>query len=240
MPGLALAICLLWFLSLFVFRTLVQWRKTGSTGLKGFHGAPFSSPWLAGMAISSGIVLTPLAPIGALLGWPPAALLIESPALHLTGGALAVLGTLGALASQLSMGESWRVGVDESEKTTLVTAGLFGIVRNPIFSFMLLSVAGLVLLVPSALALAAAALTVAGIEVQVRRVEEPYLRNTHGESYERYAARVGRFVPKLGRVAPSGALAVATQHGHLEADALHDGREARRVETVDVTGVAAE
>lgn len=202
MPRLALAICLLWFLSLFVFRTFVQWRKTGSTGVKGFHGAPFSLPWIAGVAATAGLVLTPLAPVGTLLGWPPAALLIDSPALHLTGAALAVLGTLGALASQLSMGDSWRVGVDESETTTLVTGGLFGIVRNPIFAFMLLSVAGLVLLVPSLLAAAAAALTVAGIEIQVRSVEEPYLARTHGEEYARYAARVGRFFPGVGRYAP--------------------------------------
>jgi len=101
------------------------------------------------------------------------------------------------------MGDSWRVGVDESEKTQLVTSGLFGWVRNPIFSFMWLSVAGLVLVVPNALSLLASSLTVLGIEAQVRAVEEPYLKHIHGEAYARYAATVGRFVPGIGRLAGS-------------------------------------
>jgi protein-S-isoprenylcysteine O-methyltransferase Ste14 len=42
-------------------------------------------------------------------------------------------------------------------------------------------------------------LVIASLEIQVRRVEEPYLLATHGEAYRRYASRTGRFVPGLGR-----------------------------------------
>jgi protein-S-isoprenylcysteine O-methyltransferase Ste14 len=63
---------------------------------------------------------------------------------------------------------------------------------------MLLSTLGFVLLLPNALALLALALTAAGIQLQVRAVEEPYLLRTHGSSYASYAARVGRFVPGVG------------------------------------------
>jgi NAD(P)-dependent dehydrogenase (short-subunit alcohol dehydrogenase family) len=38
----------------------------------------------------------------------------------------------------------------------------------------------------------------AAIEMQVRGMEEPYLLQTHGESYRAYARRVGRFVPDIG------------------------------------------
>jgi protein-S-isoprenylcysteine O-methyltransferase Ste14 len=41
----------------------------------------------------------------------------------------------------------------------------------------------------------------AALELQTRAVEEPYLLRTHGEAYAAYAARVGRFVPGLGRLA---------------------------------------
>lgn len=199
-PKLALALCLLWFLSLFVFRTLVQWRRTGSTGLKGFHGRPGSLPWLAGVAASLGLVLAPLAPLAALLGWPGGALLFRAPVLHLVGAGLVLAGVAGALLAQLSMGDSWRVGVDDSEQTRLVTDGLFAWVRNPIFSFIGLSLAGLLLLVPSPLALLAAFFTALGIELQVRVVEEPYLQRTHGEEYARYVSRVGRFIPSRSRI----------------------------------------
>lgn len=199
MPRLALAICLLWFVSLFVFRSILQWRKTGSTGIKGFHGRVGSLPWFAGTTASLGLVLSPLAPVAVLLDWPGAALIPVGTPVHLVGALLALVGTGGALVAQLSMGDSWRVGVDEAETTRLVTDGLFGWVRNPIFSFMCVSIAGLVLLVPSAFAGVAALLTFVGIELQVRGVEEPYLMGTHGRDYADYAARVGRFVPGLGR-----------------------------------------
>lgn len=200
MPRLALAICVLWFFSLFVLRTILHWRATGSTGIKGFHGELGSLPWFAGVSVSLGFILTALAPIGVLRGWPGGSLLASSNAVHHLGGLLALVGIVGGLVAQQGMGSSWRVGVDESEKTALVTDGLFAWVRNPIFTFMLLSAAGFLLLVPNVLVLLGCVLTVAGIEAQVRVVEEPYLLKTHGRTYEAYAARVGRFFPGMGRL----------------------------------------
>ena len=46
----------------------------------------------------------------------------------------------------------------------------------------------------------AVVLMAAGVEIQVRAVEEPYLDGAHGPSYRQWAARTGRFVPALGRV----------------------------------------
>jgi protein-S-isoprenylcysteine O-methyltransferase Ste14 len=65
---------------------------------------------------------------------------------------------------------------------------------------MMLATAGLVALVPNAVALFALAALVVALELQVRRVEEPYLTAVHGESYLRYARRAGRFVPGVGRL----------------------------------------
>ena len=132
--------------------------------------------------------------LGELAGRP------AHQAVHGFGAALVSLGIAGALGAQMSMGDSWRIGVDARERTRLVTDGLFGVVRNPIFSFMLLSGVGLLLLLPSAFCALALALTFAGIELHVRVVEEPYLSRTHGDAYRAYASRVGRFVPGVGRL----------------------------------------
>ena len=199
MPRIAIALAAFWFLSLFVFRSFLHWRRTGSTGVKGFHGRIGSLPWFAGTFASVGLALAGLAPFGALLEWPAGALLVENTVVHWLGAVLAGVGIVGALMAQLSMGDSWRVGVDAKERTELVTTGLFRWVRNPIFTFISLSVIGLLLLVPNVLALVACVLTLLCIELQVRVVEEPYLRKTHGEGYERYTSGVGRFVPGVGK-----------------------------------------
>lgn len=107
---------------------------------------------------------------------------------------------MGTLIAQLAMGRSWRIGVDESEKTDLVTIGPFAVVRNPIFSAMFLTFPGLALMVPNAVALAGFVALVIAVELQVRFVEEPYLLRTHGGDYAGYASRVGRFVPGFGRL----------------------------------------
>jgi protein-S-isoprenylcysteine O-methyltransferase Ste14 len=105
-----------------------------------------------------------------------------------------------ALVAQLAIGDSWRIGVDEPERTDLVTAGPFGVVRNPIVAAMVPTSLGLALLVPNVVALAAFLALVSALELQVRLVEEPYLARAHGERYLAYASRVGRFVPGVGKL----------------------------------------
>jgi len=208
MPRLALVLVLFWFLSLFVFRSALQWWQTGSTGVKGFSGKVGSLEWNAGLMASFGLACGGAAPrlacggaapLAALFGWPGGGLFFASHPLHLLGAVLTTLGIIGAWVSQVSMGHSWRVGVDQSEETTLVTEGLFSWVRNPIFSFILVSGVGLVALVPNAPAVLALVLTAVGIELQVRAVEEPYLSRVHGAAYEAYCSQTGRFFPGVGR-----------------------------------------
>jgi len=200
MPRLALLLVCLSFLALFVFRTALQWWRTGSGGIRGFSGRVGSLEWNAGLLVSLGMAAALLAPVAALLGWPGGALLPLSDTLHLLGAGLTALGTVGALASQVAMGDSWRIGVDKSERTELVMRGAFRWVRNPIFAFMLLCAAGLLALVPNAFSALGLLATFAGIEIQVRAVEEPYLAKTHGALYRAYASRVGRFLPGVGRL----------------------------------------
>ena len=199
MPRFALVLALFGYLALFVIRSIIQWRQTGSTGIKGFHGAIGSTPWFAGVLVSLGFLLAPLAPGAALLGWPGGSIQVASGWLHVAGAGFVLIGIAGGLVAQLTMGDSWRIGVDESDRTKLVTGGLFARVRNPIFSFMGLSMLGILWMVPNVWALAACAISLAGIELQVRAVEEPYLLRAHGDAYVRYAARVGRFAPGIGR-----------------------------------------
>lgn len=103
------------------------------------------------------------------------------------------------------MGASWRIGVDASERTGLVTTGVFHHVRNPIFTAMGITALGLTLMVGNLAALAGLAALAAALQLQVRLVEEPYLLRTHGDAYARYASTAGRFLPQVGRLtAPAG------------------------------------
>jgi protein-S-isoprenylcysteine O-methyltransferase Ste14 len=200
MPTLSLVFWGLFGLLAIVGRALLQKRRTGSFGVTGISGAPGSIEWIGGVLFGLAIVLGVAAPILALADVAEPLEEIDTAGVHAAGIVLYALGLTGTLAAQLAMGSSWRIGVDESERTDLVTGGLFAIVRNPIYSAMLPTLVGLTLICPSLVAITALVLMIAALEIQTRLVEEPHLLTAHGDAYASYAARVGRFVPGVGKV----------------------------------------
>jgi protein-S-isoprenylcysteine O-methyltransferase Ste14 len=107
---------------------------------------------------------------------------------------------LGVFYAQGAMGSSWRIGVDESERTDLVTGGPFRFVRNPIYTATIPSMAALVLILGNVCAIAAFAVNFIGLEIQVRLSEEPHMLRTHGDTYRTWASQTGRFLPGIGRL----------------------------------------
>jgi protein-S-isoprenylcysteine O-methyltransferase Ste14 len=184
----------------FGLRTLIQLRRTGSTGFHGLGGRPGSAEWIAGVGFTVALLVGAAAPVLALLDLVEPIAALDTTAAHVVGLVLAVAGIGLTFYAQVAMGASWRIGVDPAERTQLVTSGPFALVRNPIFAAMLPTAVGLAMLVPSWVAIAGLVGLVAALELQVRVVEEPYLLQAHGETYAAYAARVGRFVPGVGQL----------------------------------------
>jgi protein-S-isoprenylcysteine O-methyltransferase Ste14 len=200
MPRLALAALVLYFALAFGWRSWHQWRRTGSTGFRGISGAVGSAEWLGGVLFVVAIAASLFAPLMEVAGLLTPWAMLANSAVRSCGIALAVLGMLGTLWSQVAMGDAWRIGVDRDERTELVAAGPFRHVRNPIFTSMVVGLGGIALLTPNLFAAIALVALVAALQLQVRLVEEPYLIATHGARYRQYAARAGRFMPAMGRL----------------------------------------
>jgi protein-S-isoprenylcysteine O-methyltransferase Ste14 len=200
-PELALILYAVYGVVAFGLRTVIQLRRTGSSGFHGVGGRPLSPEWIAGVGFVLAIVVGVAAPLLALTGTVEPIEALDTDAVHLIGAILAVAGIAGTFVAQVAMGSSWRIGVDHDERTDLVTTGPFALVRNPIYSAMLPTALGLTLLVPSWVALAGLAGLAVALELQVRVVEEPYLLEVHGERYAAYTRRVGRFLPGVGTTA---------------------------------------
>lgn len=200
MATLALALYFVYLLLAFGVRMLIQLRRTGSTGFHGVGGRPGSPEWIAGVGFTVALLVGAAAPVLALLDVVEPIAALDVAAVHIAGFVLAVAGIGATFYAQVAMGSSWRIGVDPVERTELVTSGPFSLVRNPIFSAMLPTALGLTMLVPSWVSLLGLAGLVLALELQVRVVEEPHLLRAHGGAYAGYAARVGRFVPGVGRL----------------------------------------
>jgi protein-S-isoprenylcysteine O-methyltransferase Ste14 len=200
MATLAIWMLIAFGLLTFGVRVAIQLRRTGSTGLIGLRAGAGPVDWLSGILFLAGMAMGAASPILVLGDHLDPIDALDVGALHVIGVVLAALGGLAVFGAQLGMGESWRIGVSEEERTELVIGGWFSLCRNPIYSAMIVGWTGFALMVPTWLGLAAIAVVAAGLELQVRAVEEPYLLRTHGDAYRHYAARVGRFVPGVGRL----------------------------------------
>ena len=199
MTAAALVLYVVGLTTAFGFRTWLQIRRTGSSGFHGISGKPGSLRWWAGILFVMALVLGAATLVLAVAEVVPAPDGLD--VLKVVGLMLGLAGFGGVLLAQTGMGTSWRIGVEETERTDLVTDGLFGVVRNPVFTAMVAAQAGLTLMVPTWLAVATLACLIAAVEMQVRLIEEPYLLQVHPAAYRVYAARTGRFLPGLGRLA---------------------------------------
>lgn len=179
-------------------RVAIQLRRTGRTGLLGVNAPRGSLRWMAEVGHELALAMGFAAPILDLTGALEPIAALDETGVHVAGIALFAIGLTGVIVGQAQMGDAWRVGTDPDERTELVTGGLYGLVRNPIYTSLMPTLLGLALLVPNLIALASVPLFAAALEVETRLIEEPHLQRRHGAAYAAYAARVGRFLPGIG------------------------------------------
>lgn len=194
--AVALTLYVLGLLAAFGARSWLHRRRTGDTGLRA--AAP-PHPWgRVGAILFMGSLLIALGGLSLTLVLPHWRWEL-SESVSWAGLLVAVLGLAATLSAQTAMGPSWRIGVDPEEATDLITHGPFAVVRNPIFTAMGIMLTGLTLMVPGLPMLLALLTFCVGAQLQVRLVEEPALLARHGTAYRAYTARVGRFLPGVGK-----------------------------------------
>lgn len=197
--GLAgLLFALTYVLLVFVVQPLLLRRQTGRSAWLpslGANRAERSANVLFLVACGAELANPSLAvagirPAGAVL--PPAVAGL-SALLFLSGLVLAIV-------AQRAMGSAWQTGINPGFKAPLVVHGPFRLVRNPTYTSLLANAVAIALLVPTALAAVAVLLCLVALQVQTRLVEEPHLKLLHHRAFDDYAARVGRFLPLVGRI----------------------------------------
>ena len=200
MAKLAAAMLVVFVVLTFFVRVAIQLRRTGATGLTGLRKGAGVLDWLSGLLFVGGMAMAVVSIELVLQDDLDPIEVLDVDALHVIGIALAALGGMAVFLAQLGMGENWRIGVSDEQRTDLVTGGWFSLCRNPIYTAMIVGWIGFTLMVPTWLSFLAVVVIGIGLEIQVRAVEEPYLVRTHGDEYRAYASRVGRFVPSVGRL----------------------------------------
>ena len=115
------------------------------------------------------------------------------PVLQWTGLAIAAIGVAFFIVAMLTMSDSWRAGIPDSDKTVFVQKGIYRISRNPAFVGFDLMYIGLLLAFPNLIHLLFAIFPIVMLHLQIRQ-EEVFLRNTFGAEYEEYCRKVRRYI----------------------------------------------
>lgn len=112
------------------------------------------------------------------------------------GTAAASAGSIIFISSVVTMRDNWRAGVPESDKTELVTDGIYQISRNPAFVGFDLIYLGILLMFFNWILFAVSLFAVVMFHLQIVNVEEEFLLNVFGGEYLDYKKKVNRY---LGR-----------------------------------------
>jgi len=124
---------------------------------------------------------------------PLAFTLLNTGVAKIAGLVLVGAGLIVFIFAFLAFGNSWRIGIDRQTPGGLVTGGIFGVTRNPIYvAFNLLSI-GVFLLNSTTFFLIFGLLAAVAIHFQIRR-EEEFLSRQYGESFEAYRRRTPRYL----------------------------------------------
>jgi len=123
--------------------------------------------------------------------WPA----LLQPSSLLAGLALVVLGYAGTLWTYAAMGDTWRIGINPGEKTTLIRRGPYRWVRHPIYSLQIVMLAGAALLLPTPVSLAILVAHYCCVLIKAGD-EEKYLLTVHGAAYQEFLLSTGQLFPR--------------------------------------------
>lgn len=106
------------------------------------------------------------------------------------------MGTIVFIIAVLTMRDSWRAGVPQTDKTELITNGIYQLSRNPAFLGFDLLYIGILLMFFNWILCILTAFAIVMYHLQIVNVEEDFLLTTFGNEYVQYRERVCRYLGK--------------------------------------------
>lgn len=113
---------------------------------------------------------------------------------RIVGMLVAVVGVAVFIISVLTMRDSWRAGVSKTDKTELVTKGIYKISRNPAFLGFDLMYLGILLMFFNLVLFEVSLFAILMFHLQIVNVEEEFLLEAFGDEYLRYKKKVCRYI----------------------------------------------
>lgn len=115
------------------------------------------------------------------------------PSARFTGFCVGAIGDLIFLLSVICMKDNWRAGIPESDRTELVTSGIYRFSRNPAFLGFDFMYIGVLLMFFNPFNLIFSLFPIIMLHLQILQ-EEKYMEATFGEKYLDYKSKTFRYL----------------------------------------------
>lgn len=109
------------------------------------------------------------------------------------GLVLIFVGNIFFIVAMWTMRDSWRAGIPKTDKTEIVTGGIYKISRNPAFLGFDLTYIGFVLAFDNVILLLASVFVIVAMHMQILE-EEKFMEMTFKGTYIEYKKKVGRYL----------------------------------------------
>jgi protein-S-isoprenylcysteine O-methyltransferase Ste14 len=119
--------------------------------------------------------------------------LFDSPFAVLAGVLCFTAGSILLFLSLVAFGRSFRIGIDKDDPDRLITTGVFGFIRNPIYVAFWIILLGQFLVFPNWIPLIYLIAATWLFHRQVLR-EEDFMRSHYGQQFVDYCTRVRRYL----------------------------------------------
>lgn len=148
------------------------------------------------------LVIAQFVLIAVLVVWPAGSLWPRGPVTIIIAGALILAGAIVGVVAGTTLGSNLTPSPIPRQGGSLETSGIYGLVRHPIYSALLLVGLGLVVSGGSTGHLVAFVMLAMLLGFKARAEERMLV--ARDAFYRDYASRVGRFVPGIGRITQDG------------------------------------
>jgi len=181
-PGLWLFWALYWFIAA---QSAKPVERRESAASRAAHVVP--------LAIAAWLLISPRLPKVLAYHW-----LVATSAWQLVGSVAVLSGIAIAVWARRVLGRNWSGSVTVKQEHELIVAGPYRIVRHPIYTGLLLALAGTALARGNVAGVLAFVIATAALWRKLR-LEEQWMRETFGAGYANYAAVVPALVPFVRR-----------------------------------------
>lgn len=178
---------MVFFYASYYTKMLFQRRKGITTNQIGKGQKPPATLRVEGLLKVATAAIIPIEIVSILANWR-----LWSGLIGWIGLVIAATGVAVFVIAMTAMRDSWRAGIPDSDKTALVTSGIYRISRNPAFFGFDLMYGGLMLAFANPVHILFGLFAIVMLHLQILQ-EEKYLTQEFGESYRRYRHRTARY-----------------------------------------------